>query len=121
MPGDTRRAMGSLEYDVLGVLWRLDSGGTPGEVLAELDEDLAYTTVMTILTRLWQKGLATRERQGRAFVYRAKVTEAELAVRRIQSVLASSRNRRAVLSTFVESLSVRDAKALQAALDELND
>ena len=44
---------------------------TPGEVRDALGGDLAYTTVMTVLTRLFEKGLVTRTQQGRAFALRA--------------------------------------------------
>ena len=60
----SRRAYGALETDVLGVLWDDDSSLTPGEVRDALGGDLAYTTVMTVLTRLFEKGLVTRTQQG---------------------------------------------------------
>ena len=61
-----RRPDGALEADVLGVLWASERALTPGEVKAVLGSDLAYTTVMTVLTRLWKKGLANRTANGRS-------------------------------------------------------
>ncbi|MGH9135651.1 MAG: BlaI/MecI/CopY family transcriptional regulator [Acidimicrobiales bacterium] len=65
-------AMGELEGAAMDVLW--DRGGwlTPGEVHEVLgaDRDRAYTTVMTILVRLWQNGRLERQRDGRAYAYR---------------------------------------------------
>ena len=106
--------MGSLEGAVLAQLWRAPNGATPAEVLDALDNDLAYTTVMTILSRLAEKGLATRTRRGKAFAYVAAVTEAELVAQRMQSTLATSRNRKAALVQFVATLPARDARALRA-------
>ena len=114
-----RRPMGALESEVLEQLWAMPVGGTPAEVLEALDTDLAYTTIMTILTRLWEKGLATRERHGKAYVYSAAVTEAELAAQRMQATLASTVNRKAALLKFVETLPARESRALRAALGEL--
>lgn len=112
-----RRPMGALEAQVLDQLWRCPAGATPGEVLEDLGLDLSYTTVMTILTRLWQKGLATREKHGRAFCYRAAISEAELAAQRMAILLGNAKDRRGALSKFVESLSARDARALRSLLE----
>ena len=56
-PSGARRQAGSLEQEVMAVLWASDQALTPGEVQQGLGADLAYTTVMTILTRLHGKGL----------------------------------------------------------------
>jgi BlaI family penicillinase repressor len=57
-------------------LWNL-GGGTVHQIRAELlpDRPLAYTTVMTVMDRLARKGIAERERRGRAHLYRAAVSE----------------------------------------------
>lgn len=115
-----RRAMGALEAEVLGALWSLPDGGTPADVCEAMQTDLAYTTVMTILTRLWQKELANRTREGRAFRYRPVLSEAQLAAQRMQALLMSAGDRKAALSQFAGSLSARDARVLRRALDGLD-
>ena len=115
-----RRAMGALETEVLSALWSLPEGGTPAEVCDAMQTDLAYTTVMTILTRLWQKELVDRTREGRAFRYRPVLTQAELAAQRMQALLTSAGDRKAALSQFAGSLTVRDARVLRRALDDLD-
>ena len=64
-----RRPMGALEAEVLDVLWHADGPVTPADVRTAMGTDLAYTTVMTILVRLWEKGLTERTKQGRAYAY----------------------------------------------------
>jgi len=113
-----RRPMGALEGDVLDVLWRADGPVTPADVRVALDTDLAYTTVMTILSRLWQKGLAARTKQGRAFAYEAVVSESDLAASRMRDALAGTSDRTATMSRFVDGLDKREAAALRALLDE---
>jgi len=113
-----RRSMGELEYEVLTQLWILESPATPAEVLDALDADLAYTTVMTILTRLADKGLVVRERRGRAYAYAPVVSEAELTAQRMHAVLEGSSDRRAALNGFVQSLSKRELTTLRRLLDE---
>lgn len=81
--GDASHLLGSLEYDVLSVLWR-DSPATVGVVRDRLndgrpdDEPLAYTTVMTVLSRLFDKGLMHRDTTDRAYAYRPRFDEPEL-------------------------------------------
>lgn len=72
--GGGSRAMTPLELKIMQVLWRLG----PSPVLSvqqELDGELAYTTVQTMLNVLERKGRVTRRLRGRAYEYRAAVTE----------------------------------------------
>ncbi|MDW3212716.1 MAG: BlaI/MecI/CopY family transcriptional regulator [Ilumatobacteraceae bacterium] len=112
-----RRADGALEREVLAVLWDGDGAAmTPTDVLGQIDGELAYTTVMTVLSRLHDKGLTHRERRGRAFAYTATVTESELVASRMRTELASSRDRTEALSGFVSRLDRRDRAALRRLL-----
>lgn len=116
-----RRPMGSLEASVLEKLWRAGEALTPAQVNAELEGDLAYTTVMTILTRLWKKGLVTRARSGRAYAYAPAVPQAEYLAERMRGELRRTRDRPAVLSQFVHRLTKKDTEALRDLLSELDD
>jgi predicted transcriptional regulator len=114
-----RRPMGSLEADILDALWSADAPMTPAEILGDLDAELAYTTITTILTRLVDKGLVQRNRHGRGYEYVATVSEAELAANRMRSALAGTSDRLATMSQFVDGLSAKEAAALRAALEGL--
>jgi predicted transcriptional regulator len=109
--------MGALEAEVLQVLWGSEEPLTPGQVRDALGEQLAYTTVMTILTRLWQKGLADRVKEGRAFAYGAAVTEPDLLASRMRGELDRSRDRAATMSRFVDGLDPAEAEQLRALLE----
>ncbi len=111
-----RRAFGELEGDVLGMLWAAGAPMTPAEIHAALGRDLAYTTVATVLTRLHDKGLVTREKAGRTHSYTATVGEADVATLGFRSVLTRSHDRRALLQGFVQSLSPDDEDLLQTLL-----
>ena len=67
--GGSRRAAGELENAVLGVLHAAGVPLSPGTVWERLHADLAYTTVVTILSRLHAKGVLERARAGRAYLY----------------------------------------------------
>ena len=114
----SRRAYGALETDVLGVLWDGGAALTPGEVRDALGGDLAYTTVMTVLTRLFEKGLVTRTQQGRAFAYRPAHSRSELAAQRMRDILADAGDRAGALTGFVGGLSKRDAELLRRIVGE---
>lgn len=64
------------ELDVMGVLW--DSGGaTVAEVRARLADELAYTTVLTVLRTLEEKGYAGHVEEGKAYRYHPLVQRKE--------------------------------------------
>lgn len=112
----SRRPDGALERDIMDVLWGADEPLTPAEVLDRLDVDLAYTTVMTVLGRLHEKGRAHREQRGRAFAYSAALSESELAVEQLNAVLSSTTDRDGALGGFVGGLSRKDRAALRRLL-----
>jgi BlaI family transcriptional regulator, penicillinase repressor len=60
------------ELDVMSILWRRGSG-TVAEVRSELEEELAYTTVLSALQVLTEKGFVRHEPEGRAYRYYATV------------------------------------------------
>ena len=111
-----RRPAGALEAEVLATLWAADSPLTPAAVQAELGGELAYTTVMTTLTRLLEKGVVSRERIGRAYAYTAVLDQPGIAAARMRELLASGRDREAVLARFVGSLSDDDERVLSELL-----
>jgi predicted transcriptional regulator len=115
---DHRRPMGALENQVLSCLWEADRPLTPREVLDRLDLDLAYTTVLTILTRLWKKGLTEREQLGRVFLYRPKLDEADYVATAMRRELERARDQGAVLSRFVGKLPKKDLRLLRDLLDD---
>ena len=81
----------SREMDVMNVLWRLESG-TVSEVQKGLSDQLAYTTVLTILRTLEKKGHLRHQAEGRAHRYVPLVDKAEAqegAVRRVTRKLFS--------------------------------
>ncbi len=90
---------------------------SPGQVRERLSEDLSYSTVVTIVSRLHAKGLLERERTGRAFVYRP-VDDASRAASQMRQALAAGSDHGAVLSRFVSGLSGRDAGMLRDLLGE---
>jgi predicted transcriptional regulator len=120
-PGDDaagRRAAGELEAAVLAVLQAAGSPLSPGEVRDRLGGGLAYTTVVTILSRLHGKGVLDRRKAGRAFLYMPVADEPGLAARRMAQMLDAEPDREEVLARFVSGLSGKDEDLLRRMLGE---
>ena len=122
--GAGRRPAGALEAGVLAVLQAAGTALTPGQVQQRLEAQqfgrLAYSTVVTILSRLHVKGLAARERAGRAFAY-TPVDEAAFVAGQMNQALAALPSHDAVLAKFASGLSSRDARLLRDLLGEPAD
>lgn len=114
-----RAALGHLERDVMDVMWRVETG-TVRDVQERLPRTPAYTTVMTTLDRLFKKGFVDRERQGRAFVYRAahsrEQVETAVTAGLLSGFLEGSSRARPLLSNLVDAVAEQD----EALLDELD-
>lgn len=112
-----RRGPGRLEQEVLQILSTAPHPLTPGEVRTRLDEDLAYTTVMTVLSRLTDKGTAVREPQGRGYAYSAVTDPAAQVAAAMHRAMAGN-DHEAVLARFVRSLSPADEQLIARLLTE---
>jgi predicted transcriptional regulator len=128
-PGVARRAAGELEAEVLRILRQAGAPLSAGEVRQRLaagphgdrqQGDLSYSTVVTIMSRLYDKGLLARRRAGRGFTY-TPLDEASLAASRMSQALGSELDHDAVLSRFVSGLSGRDARLLRQLLADNRD
>jgi predicted transcriptional regulator len=90
---------------------------TAGQVLERPGGGLAYTTVVTTLSRLYDKQVLSRVSSGRAFAY-APVTDASgLTARRMHQALADGPDREQVLTRFVSDLATSDATLLRTLLE----
>jgi len=110
----TVRSLGDLEATIMRSLWRRQDPATVRDVHDELaaDREIAYTTVMTVMDRLWRKGLLQRTAAGRAFAYRPALDEAEYTARLMQQLLHTATDRRGALAHFVKGMHEADEAEL---------
>jgi predicted transcriptional regulator len=118
---EARRAAGELEAAVLAVLHAASTALTPGEVRERLGGGLAYSTVVTIMSRLHSKGVLSRIKSGRAYAYAPVADEPGLAARRMRGVLEAEDDREAVLARFVSGLTPADEDLLRRMLGTPQD
>jgi predicted transcriptional regulator len=114
-----RQTLGKLERTVLEEAWRRGRVSA-SDIYRAFDERTAYTTWMTTLDRLFKKGLLSREKEGRAYIYSPRVTREEFERGVAEDVLDELLDRtdggaEPLLACIVEALSERD----RALLDEL--
>jgi predicted transcriptional regulator len=116
------RPRGALERQVLAGLAAAGRPLTVADVQADLGAALAYTTVMTTLTRLHDKGVLARELTGRAYAYRlaggTSDVGASVTAHRMRRLLEAGEDRAGVLARFVATLSPEDERLLADLLAE---
>lgn len=107
--------LGPLEERILEELWNRGNA-TVRDLIDDTCRDLAYTTVMTTLDRLYKKNLLSREAEGRAFRYTPRLTREDLqreaAGEALRQLLDASPASSMPLSYLVEVLTEHDAKLL---------
>ena len=116
-----RRGLGPLETRLLELLWGRARAATVRDLQGACPE-LAYSTIMTTLDRLYRKRLLLRQRAGRAFAYEPRCTRDELLSEvvsgQLSEMLGASQQSGVILSTLVRAVGDTDA-ALLDQLDEL--
>jgi BlaI family penicillinase repressor len=110
------------ELDVMTVLWNLGSA-TVSEVREELHDELAYTTVLTVLRTLEEKGYLKHEEEGRAHRYIPTVdraTAGTTALRRMLNTVFGG-SAELLLTNLVndQKLSSSDIEQLRKLLDDV--
>ena len=107
--------LGPLERQLLDVLWQRGNA-TVREILDEQGIQLAYTTVMTTLDRLYKKQVLDRVAEGRAFRYTPRYSAEDLqratAGHAIRQLLGSNDPAAMPLSYLVEAVEEHDAQLL---------
>ena len=109
--------LGEREREVLEVLWS-EGSGTVQQVAERLETNLAYTTVMTTLDRLFKKKVLLRKKRERAFVYTPAVSQNELervrAAAMVQGFFSGSdTDSDALLSYLIDAVQTYDRDLLR--------
>jgi predicted transcriptional regulator len=114
-------SLGELERAIMDILWSSDAALSAYDLQERLAADesrkqLAATTVLTVLSRLENKGFVARERSSRPHRYSAAATREEHMAELMHDVLGSASNRTAVLERFIGQVSPEEADALRRLL-----
>ena len=107
--------LGDLESAVMEILW-----AKPSQTVIEVEDrlrekrEIAHTTVLTTMDRLYRKGYLNREKHAKAFVYSPRYTRNEFERTMAQEVLGAliGQSTETAVSTFVDLIS-NDPGALE--------
>lgn len=118
------KALSELEQEIMDIVWELESC-TVRDVLARFSEKrkLAYTTVMTIMGRLAEKGVLSRKPDGVSYLYYPKVSKEHFVARSVHNVFTAAVNSlgQEAVTHFVkeiQKLSPQKRQELLKVLDE---
>lgn len=80
--------LGELEADIMSVVWKLGSASVK-DVFEQLypEKRLAYTTIMTVMSRLANKGVLKQDRSGTAYIYTPNISQEDMANKMISHVV----------------------------------
>ena len=111
--------LGELERSIMELLWATDETLSAYDLQEELaDRKLASTTILTVLSRLENKGFVTRSRDARPHRYSAAATREEHMADLMHEVLGGASDRTAVLERFVGQVSPEEAATLRRLLGQ---
>ncbi|MEU2113727.1 BlaI/MecI/CopY family transcriptional regulator [Streptomyces sp. NPDC019507] len=112
------RQLGDLEDAVMTRIWQWNRPVTVREVLEDLQQErsIAYTTVMTVMDNLHQKGWVRREVEGRAYRYTAVSTRAAYSAALMNEAWSKSDNPAAALVAFFGMMSPEQREELRDAI-----
>jgi predicted transcriptional regulator len=84
------KLLGPLEVRIMRIIWQQERV-TVKQVHGQLAplHDIAYTTVMTTMSRLAEKGILSRHREGLAYVYAPAISEDVFVARMVDQVISS--------------------------------
>jgi predicted transcriptional regulator len=113
-----RKILGDLEADVMEAIWARGRATVHDvhRLLAEADRELAYTTVMTVMSRLAEKGLLEKRKDGAAYLYTPAASKEEFTRRTVGTVLSELLDdfSAPAMSQFVELVGEQDDAAIEA-------
>lgn len=109
------------EFEIMKILWDAPEGLTTGDIRNRLDRDWERTTVLTLLSRLSDKGAVCAEKENRSYRYKSRITRDDYGLMKTQTILStiyngSIKNMMAALCD-VSGLSESDLRELEEILD----
>ncbi|QQM55735.1 BlaI/MecI/CopY family transcriptional regulator [Rhodococcus pyridinivorans] len=107
--------LGGLEAEVMNELWSTDEPQSVHGLVERLRDrkEFAYTTILTVVTHLYEKGWVQREKRSRAYYYSPSRSREEATSEALRALLDSSTDPSAVLLHFAKTVSDREYDALR--------
>ncbi len=117
-------SLGPLETEILNILYSLGSATVKDiheQILSDVDRELAYASVTTVLNRLAQKGWLKCDKQERTFIWYPRISAAEAksiqAYEKLQQFLAIGNPD--IVAAFADSLDRSSIEQIEAIAERL--
>jgi predicted transcriptional regulator len=120
MPGGGVRGFGELEAAIMDQVWLAGRPVLVREIHDGLrpEREPAYNTVLTVVEILYRKGWLAREKDGRAYRYRATASREDYTAGLMEEAFDASTDRLGTLRSFVQRIDPAEVAELRAMLDE---
>ena len=112
---NAKRSFGELETTILRLFREKERPMSVSDVVSFLGKDSAYTTIMTVLSRLYEKGVLTRVKEGRLYLYSMK--KAPL-LRRLKEKLFKAKPSEIVSYFLEEKMDLKELEKIEAMIKE---
>lgn len=110
------------ELEIMKVLWDAPDGLSTSEIRGRLDKDWERTTVLTLLSRLAEKGAVAAEKENRSYRYRSLITKENYSLSKTSSILDSLYNGsvKNMMAALCDAgrLTAEDLRELQEIVDK---
>ena len=117
--------LGVLESEIMEIIWRLSDPSSVRDVTENLQKKrkIAYTTVMTIMGRLFEKGLLTRKLIGVSYLYQPKLNREKFVAKTVHNIFATAVSHlgEEVVTYFAKEIHRLHPKKRQKLLKILDD
>ncbi len=119
------KVLGELESEIMEIIWRRQDATSVKDVAEILGKrrKIAYTTVMTIMARLVEKGVLVRHLRGASYLYKPKVTKEQFIARAVHGIFSSAVSTlgEEVLAHFIKEIQKISPKKRQQLLKVLDE
>ncbi len=112
--------LGELEEKIMKIIWNSERELKPSEVQVLLDKKYAYTTVMTVMSRLFEKKLLKRRQKGKAFFYYASRKKDSFLKPKLSNLFKNILESYGdlAINQFIDSLDEAEIKKIKDKLNE---
>lgn len=121
----TGKVLGELESEIMEIIWCRKDAASVKEVTEVLGKrrPIAYTTVMTIMARLVNKGVLIRRLSGPSYLYKPRATKKQFIARAVHGIFSSAVATlgEEVLTHFIKEIQKISPKKRQQLLKILSE
>ena len=110
------KGLGTLESRVMDVLWESEEPLSVRDIVKMLPGDYAYTTILTVVTHLYEKDWVSREKLGRAYLYLPAQSRAEATSQVLRDIIDTSGDPEAVLLHLARIVTPSESAAFRRGL-----